>query len=94
MLKEMACVPPYGKCSLLDDNGDGRADGVSLSGSIFTVDGITGDDVLLSTIRFDAEFIEDTAHLTVDESTLRLIDTTGNDLPHTVTNGKITISSP
>ena len=85
LVSATACTSTYGVCSI----DIVAPDTVRMNGS--NVAGITGTNVVLSTITFLAGPTDGTAALTVNPATLIVADTGGTSLVVTPTNGAITI---
>ena len=85
LVSATACTSTYGVCSI----DIVAPDTVRMNGS--SVAGITGTNVVLSTITFLAGPTDGTAALTVNPATLIVADTGGSSLVVTPTNGAITI---
>ena len=85
LVSATACTSTYGVCSI----DIVAPDTVRMNGS--NVAGITGTNVVLSTITFLAGPTDGTAALTVKPATLIVADTGGTSLVVTPTNGAITI---
>ena len=85
LVSATACTSTYGVCSI----DIVAPDTVRMNGS--NVAGITGTNVVLSTITFLAGPTDGTAALTVKPATLIVADTGGSSLVVTPTNGAITI---
>ena len=85
LVSATACTSTYGVCSI----DIVAPDTVRMNGS--NVAGITGTNVVLSTITFLAGPTNGTAALTVNPATLIVADTGGSSLVVTPTNGAITI---
>ena len=88
LVSATACTSTYGVCSI----DIVAPDTVRMNGS--NVAGITGTNVVLSTITFLAGPTDGTAALTVNPATLIVADTGGNSLVVAPTNGAITILTP